>query len=156
FSQNGHFLAIGSWDGTVKVWNIESRLSATRGSGQHSLLGSLRRVLSPAEPAPVFLAQDTGAVTGVAFSPDGNSLAACYSEFGNEGKAKVWDTASGQTRFSLTGHLGSIYAIAYSPDGTRIATAGKDCTVRLWNAETGQEVQTLRGHHSVVRCVAFS
>jgi WD40 repeat protein len=44
----------------------------------------------------------------------------------------------------------------FSPDGRRIATASHDGTVRIWDAGTGQEVLTLRGHAGAVQSVAFS
>jgi WD40 repeat protein len=49
-----------------------------------------------------------------------------------------------------------ILGASYSPDGRRIATAGADGTVRIWDATTGAEIQTLRGHRNWVCGVAFS
>ena len=46
--------------------------------------------------------------------------------------------------------------MAFSPDGKRIASAGFDKTVRLWDAATGKEKITLRGHTDTVWSVAFS
>jgi eukaryotic-like serine/threonine-protein kinase len=57
---------------------------------------------------------------------------------------------------SLKGHNGSVQTVAYSPDGTRLASAGSDGTVRVWDASTGQEILTLRGHTSKFPDVAFS
>jgi WD40 repeat protein/serine/threonine protein kinase len=57
---------------------------------------------------------------------------------------------------TLRGHTGAIWGVAYSPDGTRLATASPDGTVKLWDAITGQEVRTLKGHTSPVFSVAFS
>ena len=45
---------------------------------------------------------------------------------------------------------------AFSPDGRRIASASGDHTIKIWDAETGQEVLTLRGHTSSIWAVAFS
>jgi WD40 repeat protein len=46
--------------------------------------------------------------------------------------------------------------LALSPDGRRIATAGSDQAVKLWDAATGQQLIALRGHHEAIRAVAFS
>jgi WD40 repeat protein len=46
--------------------------------------------------------------------------------------------------------------VAFSPDGTTLATASDDHTTRLWNARTGQLIATLAGHTSGVRALAFS
>ncbi len=50
----------------------------------------------------------------------------------------------------------SVLCVAFSPDSRRLATSSEDQTVRLWDAETGQEVLTLHGHTDIVPSVAFS
>jgi hypothetical protein len=46
--------------------------------------------------------------------------------------------------------------VAFSPDGARLATAGRDKTARLWDARTGQQVLEFKGHTGEVQSVAFS
>ncbi len=56
---------------------------------------------------------------------------------------------------TLKGHQGMIYSLAYNPEGSSIATAGYDNTVKLWDVQTGKENRTLIGHTGRVRTVAF-
>jgi eukaryotic-like serine/threonine-protein kinase len=56
----------------------------------------------------------------------------------------------------LHGHNDEVYAVAFHPDGTRLATAGRDGTVWLWDVARGTEVVRLPGHKSFVWSLAFS
>ena len=56
----------------------------------------------------------------------------------------------------LAGHQGFVTRAVFSPDGTKIASAGLDGTVRLWDAESRKSLHTLVGHKGYVRDVAFS
>ena len=57
---------------------------------------------------------------------------------------------------TLAGHSGSVWAVAFSPDGKRIASASYDGTIKLWDATTGDLQKTLAGHSDWVTAVAFS
>jgi hypothetical protein len=56
----------------------------------------------------------------------------------------------------LRGHTDEVFAAAFHPDGTRLATAGRDRAVWLWDLERGEEVARLLGHTSYVWSLAFS
>jgi WD40 repeat protein/tRNA A-37 threonylcarbamoyl transferase component Bud32 len=47
---------------------------------------------------------------------------------------------------TLAGHADAVWSVAFSPDGRFVASVGRDLTARIWDAATGQEVHTLRGH----------
>ena len=57
---------------------------------------------------------------------------------------------------TVRAHATQVWAVAVSPDGTRIATGGADGLIKLWDAKTLRELRTLEGHTEAVRCVAFS
>ena len=57
---------------------------------------------------------------------------------------------------TLQGHTDQVRGVAFSPDGTQLASASMDRTVKLWDVGSGQELRTLKGHTHNVLDVAFS
>jgi WD40 repeat protein len=77
--------------------------------------------------------------------------------FGGAGNL-VWLSAPGlgMEMRSLAGHRGFILATAFSPDGSRLASAGQDGAVKVWNVADADEVRHYRGHTGGVTALAFS
>jgi WD40 repeat protein len=59
-------------------------------------------------------------------------------------------------RRTIKGHTHQVFHVAFSPDGSRLASASKDGTVRLWDVATSEEIRTLKGHKGQVNAVAYS
>jgi hypothetical protein len=72
------------------------------------------------------------------------------------GTVTVWDVQTGRSSLQLRDHTSAVFALAFSPDGARLASAGADGTVRLWDVESGQKLLTLAGHNREVFGLAFS
>jgi hypothetical protein len=96
-----------------------------------------------------------GAVTALSFSADGGLLAAAAGEPGRFGQAIVWNVADGKRVSEARGHRDSLHAVALSPDGRVLATAGYDKDVILWDATTAKPLHTLTGHNDAVYALAF-
>jgi eukaryotic-like serine/threonine-protein kinase len=94
----------------------------------------------------------TSAVSAIAFSPDGGSLASAS----HDGIVRLWNVRTGQVVRALAGHADVVYGLAYSPDGHALATASWDRTVKVWDPQSGREHFTCRGHTEAVWRVAYS
>jgi WD40 repeat protein len=102
-------------------------------------------------------------VNSVAFRPDGEILASggCGERANDRcvrGEIILWDVAAHQPIGQpLEGHSGLVNSVAFSPDGTTLASVSDDHTIILWDVAARQRVgQPLRGHSDEVTSVAFS
>jgi WD40 repeat protein/DNA-binding SARP family transcriptional activator len=91
--------------------------------------------------------------TGVSFSPDGTRFAAPAEPSG----ITVWDTVTGSVVANLVGHDTKLTTVAFSPDGSKIAS-GSDLTDTppVWDVDSGELLFTLAGHVGPARGVVFS
>lgn len=65
-------------------------------------------------------------------------------------------SARAQSIKELRGHRAAVYAVAFRPDGERMASASFDRTIKIWNANTGRAIKTLNGHRDKVLALAYS
>ena len=74
----------------------------------------------------------------------------------HHGEMTATGSSPGDRAGLLVGHAEPVYAVAWSPDGKTLATAGFDDTVRLWDAATHQEIRRYEGHTKIVMAVAIA
>ncbi|WP_406696982.1 WD40 repeat domain-containing protein [Singulisphaera sp. Ch08] len=109
-----------------------------------------------------------GPIWSLDFSPDGKLLAAATgtvpamtepADVEQIGEIRLWDLTTSRVpkpRNRLIGHGFGVISVAFSPDGTTLATGGFDRAVKLWNVATGREMATLTGHEGWVAAAQFS
>ena len=111
--------AYGGAEGGLRVYKAKENQDRTSGNNDVNLVREFER-----QPGPV---------QSVAFSADGSLLAA-----GNTGsEVRVYDTASGKKKATLSGHAGSVFALMFSPDGKRLYTAGFEGIIRVFDPASG-------------------
>ena len=92
-----------------------------------------------------------GWITQIQYSPDGTRLAVASS-------IGIWiyDTETLEEVALLSAHTEEVTALAYSIDGSVLASGSWDATIRLWNPETSELLHTLEGHWSGIRSIDIS
>ena len=110
------------------------------------------KVLSTGITARATLRDTQGAITCLAWSPDGSLLASASTNR----TLRLWGAADWQIRRTIAGHPQFITQVAWAPDSRRVVSSSFDRFLRLWDVSEGQATQTLRGHGSQVYTVAWS
>ncbi len=143
FPEDGSFLASCSFDGTVRLWNIDTGEQTAVFTGHRS------------------------SIENIAVSPDGKTVVSGGTW---DTTIILWDVETGRQikrhskyRDNLFRRLkiyldksttlsdsNAIEALAFSPDGKAFASGHRDGTLRLWEAETGRKLSTVGDHKSVV------
>jgi WD40 repeat protein len=93
-----------------------------------------------------------GDVLGIAFSPDGRSLATSD----NKGSIQIWDVNTVEQKVSCAGHQHWAWDVSFSPDGQYLASGGDDYSIKLWDVVTGEQLYVYTGHTRSVNTVIFS
>ena len=128
FSPDGKMAISGSWDDTVKLWDVKKKVLL------HTFEGHSRMVYS------------------VVFSPDGRMIiSGSYDD-----SVKLWDVQTRELLHTFEGHSSDVSSVAFSPDGQKIISGSDDKTVKLWDVQKRELLHTFEGHSSNVSSVAFS
>ncbi|MBI4750202.1 MAG: TIR domain-containing protein [Acidobacteria bacterium] len=169
FGGGGERVASGSYDGTVRVWNVERGEVVQVLEGHQDWVSSVafvvdgKRVVSGSNNGTVWvwdvergkvmqvLEGHQSGVSSVAFGMNGKRVAS-----GSYDKTvRVWDVERGEVVQVLEGHQSGVSSVVFGMDGKRLASGSADRTVRVWDVERGEVVQVLEGHQSGVWSVAF-
>jgi WD40 repeat protein len=147
---DGQTLALIGWEpNTVFLWR------AVPGS-EDALAGASGPLAFRADGKGVLLWRViTGAEPSDAPSPDSQRIA-LPGALGEKLIAAVGGLTVGQEMFTLRGHEGSVWDVAFSPDGRTLASGSLDKTVKLWDVRSGRQRGTLAGHTDQVNGVAFA
>nr|WP_310834211.1 serine/threonine-protein kinase [Aetokthonos hydrillicola] len=127
-SPDGKTLASGSWDTTLRLWDLST------GKLSDTLKGNI------------------GQLNNVAISSDGNTVASGSSQ----NIIKLWNLVTKQELGIIQGHNRDVTSIAFSKKGEILASGSADGSIKVWNLSTRQEIKTLQRHFQEVRSVAMT
>jgi WD40 repeat protein len=129
FAPDGKELASGGarGDTTLIVWNLATHKPRLRLADHHE-----------------------GAVCCLAWSPDGKTLATGDGRFrygtdNREAQIRFWDRSDGRLVRQFTGHLSSVFSLAFAPDSKALLSAGGDARAALWDVASVKRLHWLRG-----------
>ena len=170
---DGKTLLSGSWDGTVRLWNVETGKATAVLEAHESKIYAIavsrdgKRAASAGGNGEVFLwnlenneqisklagHDEEAEVHGIAFLPDGKRIVTAASD----GELRIWDVAMGTSLVTIKGPREGVRALALSPDGKKaVISGGPGYRCVLIDLETKKEIRSFTGHTAAVHALAFS
>jgi guanine nucleotide-binding protein subunit beta-2-like 1 protein len=171
-SSDGQFALSGSWDGTLRLWDLNSGQTTRRFIGHTKDVLSVafsadnRQIVSGSRDKAInlwntlgqlkFVLTDDGHkewVSCVRFSP--NPATPLIVSAGWDKVVKVWNLNQCKLRTNLIGHTGYVNTVTVSPDGSLCASGGKDGTAMLWDLNEGRHLSSLDAG-DIIHALVFS
>jgi len=171
-SSDGQFALSGSWDATLRLWEIETGKCTRRFVGHTKDVLSVafsadnRQIVSGSRDKTVKLWNTLGEckytiqeeghsewVSCVRFSP--STQAPVIVSAGWDKLVKVWSLSNCKLRTNLVGHSGYLNSVTVSPDGSLCASGGKDGIAMLWDLTEGKRLYSLEAG-DVIHSLVFS
>jgi WD40 repeat protein len=134
FSADGRMAASGSWDKSIRVWDLAMGRMLTQLNGHTGTI---------AHP---------GIVHRVLFRETDRQIISC----GYDGTIRIWDISGSLQVRRLAGHEGGVTALALAADERVLVSGGADRIVRVWDVASYRQTMQLSGHRGQVRSVAIS
>ncbi|CAH9082779.1 unnamed protein product [Cuscuta europaea] len=172
-SSDGQFALSGSWDGDLRLWDLQTGNTARRFFGHTKDVLSVafsvdnRQIVSASRDRTIKLWNTLGEckytiqevdghgdwVSCVRFSP--NNLQPTIVSGSWDKTVKVWNLTNCKLRATLAGHTGYVNTVAVSPDGSLCASGGKDGVILLWDLAEGKKLYNLDAG-SIIHALCFS
>ena len=127
-TQDGRRIISGSFDKTIRVWDLNS--------------GKCTAVLKG----------HISGVNSVAVTPDGS----CVISGSFDETVRVWDLKSRKSIRNYKGHINAVLDVSVTPDGKQVISGSEDQTVRVWDLNSGKCIATFEGHNGGVRALALT
>lgn len=172
-SSDGQFALSGSWDSTLRLWDLNSGQTTRRFVGHTKDVLSVafsadnRQIVSGSRDKSVKLWNTLGVckytiqedthqdwVSCVRFSPNAQNpiIVSC----GWDKVVKVWNLTNCKLKTNHHGHSGFLNCVTVSPDGSLCASGGKDGQAMLWDLNEGKHLYTLDGGGENINALTFS